>query len=45
MMNIPSSYDTSIRNNIWMEEYEDEDIIVNKPKAIREMWEVYSVLF
>lgn len=44
MMNIPSSYDTSIRNNIWMEEYEDEDIIVNKPKAIREMWEVYSFL-
>ena len=22
----------------------DEDIIVNKPKAIREMWEVYSFL-
>lgn len=44
MMNIPSSYDTAVRNNVWMEEYDDEDIIVNKPKAIREMWEVYSFL-
>ena len=34
MMNIPSSYDTAVRNNVWMEEYDDEDIIVNKPKAI-----------
>lgn len=30
MMNIPSSYDTAVRNNVWMEEYDDEDIIVNK---------------
>lgn len=44
LMNIPSSYDTSVRNNIWMEEYDDNDIIVNKPKAVREMWEVYSFL-
>ena len=44
MMNIPSSYDTSVRNNVWMEEYDDVDILVNKPKAIREMWEVYSFL-
>lgn len=44
MMNIPSSYDTSVRNNVWMEEYDDDDILVNKPKAIREMWEVYSFL-
>lgn len=44
LMNIPSSYDTSVRNNVWMEEYDDNDIMVNKPKAIREMWEVYSFL-
>lgn len=43
MMNIPSSYDTAVRNNVWMEEYDDEDIIVNKPKAIREMWEVLFI--
>ena len=30
MMNIPSSYDTAVRNNVWMEEYDDEDIIANK---------------
>lgn len=30
MMNIPSSYDTAVRNNVWMEEYDDEDIIGNK---------------
>lgn len=30
MMNIPSSYDTAVRNNVWMEEYDDEDIIENK---------------
>lgn len=27
-----------------MDEYDDADIIVNKPKALREMWEVYSFL-
>jgi N-dimethylarginine dimethylaminohydrolase len=27
-----------------MEEYNDKEIIVNTPKAIREMWEVYSFI-
>ena len=44
MMNIPLSYSTDVRNNVWMDEYDDKDIIVNKEKAIREMWEVYSFL-
>ena len=44
MMNIPLSYSTDVRNNVWMDEYDDTDIIVNKEKAIREMWEVYSFL-
>ena len=37
MMNIPSSYDTAVRNNVWMEEYDDEDIIVNKQTGILKM--------
>lgn len=44
MMNIPTSFSTDVRNNVWMEDYSDEEIIVNVPKAIREMWEVYSFI-
>lgn len=44
LMNIPTSFSTKIRNNVWMDEYNDRDIIVNVPKAIREMWEVYSFI-
>lgn len=44
LMNIPTCYSTDVRNNIWMEEYTAEDIIVNKEKAIREVWEIYSFL-
>lgn len=44
MMNIPTSYSTDIKNNVWMDEYDDNEIIVNKEKAIRELWEVYSFL-
>lgn len=44
MMNIPTTFSTNVRNNIWMEEYSNEEIIVNTPKAIREMWEVYSFI-
>lgn len=44
LMNIPTCYSTDVRNNVWMEEYTEEDIIVNKEKAIREVWEVYSFL-
>lgn len=44
MMNIPTSFSTDVRNNVWMEKYNDEEIIVNTPKAIREMWEVYSFI-
>ena len=44
MMNIPTTFSTDVRNNVWMEEYSNEEIIVNTPKAIREMWEVYSFI-
>ena len=44
MMNIPTSYSTDIKNNVWMDEYDENEIIVNKEKAIRELWEVYSFL-
>jgi len=44
LMNIPTCYSTNVRNNIWMEEYTAKDIVVNKEKAIREIWEVYSFL-
>ena len=44
LMNIPTSYSTDICNNVWMEEYNKKDIIVNKEKAIREIWELYSFL-
>jgi len=44
LMNVPTSYSTDVRNNVWMEEYDDKEIIVNKEKAIREIWEVYSFL-
>ncbi|MBK6698489.1 MAG: amidinotransferase [Saprospiraceae bacterium] len=44
IMNIPTSYSTDIRNNLWMEEYYKDEIIVNLSKAIHEMWEVYSFL-
>lgn len=44
MMNIPTSFSTDVRNNVWMDEYSDEEIIVNIPKAIREMWEIYSFI-
>ena len=38
LMNIPTCYSTNVRNNIWMEEYTAKDIVVNKEKAIREIW-------
>ena len=44
MMNIPVSYDTSIRNNAWMETYSEQEISVNLTEAIHELWEVYSFL-
>ena len=44
MMNIPTLFGTDVRNNAWMDEYNDQDIIVNIPKAIREMWEIYSFI-
>ena len=44
MMNIPTSYSTDVRNNVWMDEYDDNEIVVNKEKAIRELWELYSFL-
>ena len=43
-MNIPVSYDTSIRNNAWMETYSEQEISVNLTEAIHELWEVYSFL-
>lgn len=44
MMNIPTSFSTEVRNNAWMEEYDNNGIAVNLPKAIREMWEIYSFI-
>lgn len=44
LMNIPTCYSTDVRNNVWMEEYTEEEIVVNKEKAIREIWELYSFL-
>ena len=44
MMNIPTLFSTDVRNNVWMNGYSDRDILVNVPKAIREMWEVYSFI-
>lgn len=44
MMNIPTSFSTDVRNNVWMNDYNDEEIIVDVPKAIREMWEIYSFI-
>ena len=44
LMNIPTSFNTDVRNNLWMDEYSKEDIKVNKSKAMHEMWEVYSFI-
>jgi len=44
VMNVPLTFDTGVKNNIWMEEMSEEELSIDLPKAIREMWEIYSFI-
>jgi N-dimethylarginine dimethylaminohydrolase len=44
VMNIPVSFATDVKNNIWMQEMNNDELEVDLPKALREMWEIYSFL-
>jgi len=44
VMNIPLTFGTGVKNNIWMEEMSEEELKIDLPKAIREMWEIYSFI-
>ncbi len=41
---LPLAYDTNVKNNIWMQDYNDTEIIVNREKAMRELHKLYRSL-
>jgi hypothetical protein len=43
VMNFPFTLSTSDPNNIWMQELTDEELSVNRPKHINNLWTYTSL--
>ena len=44
VMNFPFSISTDNPNNIWMQEMEEEDLKINKPKAYKQFMDLYNFM-
>lgn len=44
LLNLPTSFDTKVKNNIWMQQSKDEDLIVDKEYALAQWTDLYNVL-
>ncbi len=44
LMNFPHTLSTEVPNNIWMQEADPKDLVVNKPRAYRQWFDLYTFL-
>lgn len=44
LLNIPTTFSSKVKNNFWMEEAKDEDLIVDKDVALAQWNDLYSTL-